>query len=51
MAMSDVVRLQDQIDLMRRRLEEFTAAFDDIAADMKARMAALEEAATKPGKK
>lgn len=51
MSGSDFVRLQDQINLLRSRLDEFVRSFEEVSGDMLKRLAALEEAATKVGKK
>ena len=51
MSGSDFVRLQDQINLLRSRLEEFVRSFEEVSGDMLKRVQQLEESATKPGKK
>ena len=55
MAMSDVVRLQDQINLVAATVADCARAVAEIAADMQTRMAAVEkalaDAETKPGKR
>lgn len=55
MAMSDVVRLQDQINLIASKIADCAREVAEISADMQARMAAVEKAVadaeTKPGRK
>ena len=55
MSMSDVVRLQDQINLIAAKIADCAREVSEVAADMQARMAAVERAIaaaeTKPGKR
>jgi len=51
MSGSDFIRLQDQINLLRSRLDEFSRSFEEVSGDMLKRVQQLEDAATKPGRK
>lgn len=54
MSMGDVVRLQDQIALVARKIADCAQEVADLTVEMQRtteRLQALEDAATKPGKK
>lgn len=51
MSGSDFIRLQDQINLLRQRLDEFVRSFEEVSGDMLKRVQQLEESVTKSGRK